>query len=67
MSPYSDMATRPGLSRLHIVPRTQGRAVLAFRSQENNRYYPVRALTEPICAPLAPQALLSYCPLPHLP
>ena len=66
--PYSAMPAGPGArSRLHVVPRHQGPALLAFHSQENNRYYPVRALTEPIQPRLAPQLLLSYTPLATLP
>jgi len=63
--PYSAMPAGPGArSRLHVVPRSQGPALLAFHAHDDNRFYPVRALTEPIQPRLAPQVLLSYTPLP---
>lgn len=67
-TPYSAMPAGPGArSRLHVVPCRQGPARLAFHAQDDNRYYPVRALTEPIQPRLAPQVLLSYTPLVPLP
>ena len=50
-----------------IVPRHEDRAVLAFRTHEFNRFYPVVAIGEPLDPRLPPLARLSTTPLPHLP
>ena len=51
----------------YVVPRLNCRAVLAFRSIEYKRFYPVQAIGEPLEAWLAPFPRLSPNPLPHLP
>ena len=50
-----------------MVPRHNCRAVLAFRSIEYERFYPVQAIGEPMQPWLAPFPRLSPNPLPHLP
>ena len=51
----------------YVVPRPDCRAVLAFKSIEYQRFYPVLAIGEPLAAKMAPCARLSPTPLPRLP
>ncbi len=57
----------PERSHYYVVPRANSRAVLAFHSREYNRFYPVRAIGEPLASWAAPFPRLSSIPLPHLP
>ena len=50
-----------------VVPRHNERAVLAFKSHEFKRYFPVVAIGPPLAPCLAPFPRLSLKPLPHLP
>ena len=51
----------------YVVPRPDCRSVLAFRSIEYQRFYPVLAIGEPLRPNTGGIARLSTTPLPHLP
>jgi len=57
----------PQLSCYHVAPCAGSRAVLAFYSKNQRRFYPVAAIGEALGADGNPFPRISFSPLPHLP